>query len=44
MVETIYTGNLDHLPLRMLKAFPIIVDNFNLQIVFVRQPLVNDIS
>ena len=43
MVETIYTGNLHYLPLRMLKVFLVIVDNFNLQFFFVRQPLVTDI-
>ena len=43
MVETIYAGNLHHLPLRMLKVFLVIVDNFNLQFFFVRQPLVTDI-
>ena len=43
MVETIYTGNLHHLPLRMLKIFLVIADNFNLQFFFVKQPLVTDI-
>ena len=43
MVETIYTGNLHHLPLRMLKVFLVIVDNFNLQFFFVSQPLVIEI-
>ena len=43
MVETIYTGNLHYLPLRMLKVFLVIADNFNLQFFFVRQPLVTDI-
>ena len=42
MVEMIYTGNLHHLPLRMVKVFLVIVDNFNLQFFF-RQPLVSDI-
>ena len=40
MVETIYTGNLHHLPLRMLQIFLFIVDSFNLQFFFVKQPLV----
>ena len=43
MVEMIRTGNLKHLPLWMLKVFLVIVDNFNLQFFFVRQPLVTDI-
>ena len=43
MVEKIYTGNLHHLPLRMLKVFLVIIDNFNLQFFFVRQPLLTDI-
>ena len=42
MVEMIYTGNLHHLSLRMVKVFLVIVDNFNLQFFF-RQPLVSDI-
>ena len=42
MVETIYTGNFHHLPLRMLKLFLVIVDNFNLQFFFVRQPLMTE--
>ena len=39
MVVTIYTGNLQHLPVRMLKAFLVILDKFFL----VRQTLVTDI-
>ena len=43
MLETIYAGILHHPPLRMLKVFLIIVDNFHLQFFFVRQPLVTEI-
>ena len=39
MVETIYTGNLHHLSLRMLKVYLVILDKFFL----VRQTLVTDI-
>ena len=35
--ETIYSRNLHHLPLRMLKAFVAIADNFNRHFFFVRQ-------
>ena len=40
MVETIYTGNLHH-PLRKLKVFLAIEDNFNLQFFF-RQATFSD--
>ena len=36
MVETVYTGNLHHLPLRMLKVFLVIADSLNLYF-FLRQ-------
>ena len=38
MVETIYCGNLHHLPLGILKIFLAILDNFNRNFFFVRQP------
>ena len=44
MVQMIYTVNLHHLLLWIWKVFLVIVDNFNLQFFFVRQPLVTDIS
>ena len=34
--------NLHHLPLQMLKVFLVIVDNFNLQLSFIRQPLMTN--
>ena len=43
MVETIYTGNLYHLPLQILKSFLVIIDNFISKYFFVRQPLVTEI-
>ena len=42
-MEAIYTGKLNHLHLQMLKVFSIIVDNFNLQIFFLKKSLVNNI-
>ena len=38
LVKTIYGGNLHHLPLRMLKVYLAIADNFNWQFFLARQP------